>query len=139
MSAERDIVEAMERGKELLVSQARLSFDPNRVAVRRDDLRVLLREITRLRESLARQSDAALGDDREAKWARWPNGDAGDAVDWACDHISVANAQRFLDDWRDGRDMDTRWPGYMKWMRYQRECARAALAPQEDDAATEGR
>jgi hypothetical protein len=35
--------EVLERAEELLVSQAHLSFDRSRVAIRRDDLRVLVR------------------------------------------------------------------------------------------------
>jgi hypothetical protein len=52
-----DEKEALERAEELVVSQARLSFDPSRVAIRRDDLRVLVR----LANAMHQASDA--GDD----------------------------------------------------------------------------
>lgn len=58
-----------------------------------------------------------------------PNGDAGDALDWALGHLAAPQKQLgFLDDWRDGRDLDTRWPGYMRWLGVQREGARKARA-----------
>jgi hypothetical protein len=53
--------EALERAEELLVSQARLSFDPSRVAIRRDDLRVLVR----LANAMHQASDTG-DDDRDA-------------------------------------------------------------------------
>jgi hypothetical protein len=39
----KEPTEAIERAEELIVSQARLSFDERRVAIRRDDLREILR------------------------------------------------------------------------------------------------
>lgn len=56
---------------------------------------------------------------REAHWKRWPLGDAGDAVDFACDHAK--EPVFFLEDWRADRAGE--WPDYMKWLNHQRECA----------------
>jgi hypothetical protein len=66
--------------------------------------------------------DTALVD-REAKWAKWPQGDAGDAIDFACDHAK--EPMFFLEDWRSGRADE--WPEYMHWLKVQRDGARAAL------------
>jgi hypothetical protein len=60
--------------------------------------------------------------EREAKWVRWPQGDAGDAVDFACDHAKEPIF--FLNDWRSGRADE--WPEYMRWLNVQRDGARAA-------------
>jgi hypothetical protein len=61
-----------------------------------------------------------------------PYGDAGDALDFALDHIRNSHAQiAFLDDWRsagDGFDFETRWPGFMQWLGVQREGAALAAA-----------
>ncbi len=59
----------------------------------------------------------------EAAWRRARvNGDAGDALDYGLDHIKNPKAQLgFLDDWRDGRELETRWPGFVRWLRVQRE------------------
>jgi hypothetical protein len=54
--------EALERAEELVFSQARLSFDPSRVAIRRDDLRVLVR----LANAMHQASDARVADALES-------------------------------------------------------------------------
>lgn len=68
---------------------------------------------------------------REAHWKRWPNGDAGDAIDFACGHIEDAtDAMDFLDNWR-ANFMLHRYPEYLRWLAVQRECARTALSHKE--------
>jgi hypothetical protein len=52
--------DALERAEELLVSQARLSFDPSRVAIRRDDLRVLVRLANAMHQASDTGDDDAL-------------------------------------------------------------------------------
>lgn len=71
-----------------------------------------------------------------------PQGGAGDAIDFAADHCEPEEAIAFLNDWRSDL-ADERWPGYMKWLNFQRKCAaeskaeRAAAptAPVQDDDA----
>jgi hypothetical protein len=66
---------------------------------------------------------------KRAYWER-PFGDAGDAIDYALDHLSpMANTCWFLDDWRlAGADSNfaARWPGYMRWLKVQQEGAKAS-------------
>lgn len=63
--------------------------------------------------------------EREAKWALWPNGDAGDAIDFALDHTdSSFEMYDFLECWREGRLCQ--WPAYHRWLQVQRDGARAA-------------
>lgn len=68
---------------------------------------------------------AALEGKRPAYWER-PNGDAGDALDWALDHIEGPECDRivFLEAWREGR-LDE-WPDYHRWLKVQHEGAKAA-------------
>jgi len=60
-------------------------------------------------------------------WER-PFGDAGDAVDFACDHCEPEEALAFLEDWRSAPhgDLAGAWPGYMRWLKVQQDGARAA-------------
>jgi hypothetical protein len=52
-------------------------------------------------------------------------GSAGDAIDFACDHIQwPAEAMEFLEDWRG--DKASEWPGYVRWLAVQREGAMQA-------------
>lgn len=55
----------------------------------------------------------------------WPQGDAGDAIDFACDHVKD-KPMLFLEDWRVGRA--DQWPEYMKWLATQHAGAKAAKA-----------
>lgn len=48
--------------------------------------------------------------------------EAADAIDFACDHAS--EPLFFLEDWRMGRANE--WPEYMRWLKAQRDGARAA-------------
>jgi hypothetical protein len=55
----------------------------------------------------------------------WPLGKAGDAVDFACDHISDRlKAIGFLEGWREG-DVGE-WPEYSKWLAVQHKGAKSA-------------
>lgn len=66
--------------------------------------------------------------EREAHWAKWPNGDAGDAIDYALGHIvNPRMAIKFLEEWRDGRDFLALWPAYARWLAVQRDGASAAV------------
>src|SRR5690348_12755807 len=59
---------------------------------------------------------------REARWAKWPFGDAGDAIDWACDHIDdKLECHTFLEAWRTGNLSE--WSDYLEWAAFQRKCA----------------
>lgn len=55
-----------------------------------------------------------------------PQGDAGDAIDWACGHARAGEALAFLDDWR--MDRADEWPEYMKWVAFQHKCAAESKA-----------
>jgi hypothetical protein len=76
--------------------------------------------------TLLKERDAPI--DREVKWAKWPQGDAGDAIDYACDHIMSGSfeAMQFLEQWREGRANERR--DYVHWLKVQRDGARAALS-----------
>jgi hypothetical protein len=52
--------EALERAEELLISQAHLSFDRSRVAIRRDDLRALVRLANAMHQASDTGDDDAL-------------------------------------------------------------------------------
>lgn len=55
-----------------------------------------------------------------------PNGDAGDAIDYALGHIARPDEMRdFLEDWRDGRFIED-WRGYIEWLQVQRDGASEA-------------
>jgi hypothetical protein len=59
-----------------------------------------------------------------------PNGDAGDAIDFALGHIARPDDMRdFLEDWRDGRFIED-WQSYMEWLQVQRDGA--SLAKDEE-------
>jgi hypothetical protein len=66
---------------------------------------------------------------KRAYWER-PFGDAGDAVDFALDHLSPMPKMRwFLEDWRSaGADSNfaAEWPDYMRWLKAQQEGAKAS-------------
>lgn len=65
----------------------------------------------------------------EARQHGGENGVAGDALDYALGHFTNANkAIGFLDDWRDGRDLEARWPGYVRWLAVQRAGAAEAAS-----------
>lgn len=51
------------------------------------------------------------------------HGDAGDAIDFACDHLRD-DPRDFLEAWREGRLED--YPEYTKWIAFQRKCASEA-------------
>lgn len=53
-----------------------------------------------------------------------PNGDAGDAIDFALGHLDKSNVVAFLEDWREDRALE--WSGYERWLEVQREGARKA-------------
>ena len=55
-----------------------------------------------------------------------PQGDAGDAIDFAVGHCAPDEAVAFLDDWRSDRTDE--WPGYVKWLATQRRGAAEAKA-----------
>lgn len=75
------------------------------------------------------KSELELLAEKEAKWARWPQGEAADAIDFACDHAS--EPLFFLEDWRMGRANE--WPEYMRWLKVQRDGARAAQSGGNDE------
>jgi hypothetical protein len=52
---------------------------------------------------------------RQQHLQKWPNGDAGDAVDFACDHAK--EPLFFLEDWR--KDGAREWPDYRRWLKVQ--------------------
>lgn len=66
--------------------------------------------------------------------ARSPNGDAGDAIDWALDHLPIGDEiSDFLSAWREGELGE--WPDYLAWVKVQHDGAaeaRANLDQQED-------
>jgi hypothetical protein len=56
-------------------------------------------------------------------WER-THGDAGDALDFACDHCGPEEALAFLEDWRAG--LADEWPGFMRWLKVQQDGAKAS-------------
>jgi hypothetical protein len=49
---------------------------------------------------------------------KWANGDAGDALDWALDHLNDSYERTdFLECWREG-DV-SHWPEYAHWLSVQ--------------------
>jgi hypothetical protein len=80
-------------------------------------------------EAADRIEQLSSGVGKPAYWDR-PFGDAGDAIDYALDHLSpMANTRWFLDDWRlAGADSNfaDRWPDYMRWLKVQQEGAKAS-------------
>jgi hypothetical protein len=60
--------DAMERAEELIVSQARLSFDEHRVAIRRDDLRTILRIVRASAEAITTMQAREATLIRERQW-----------------------------------------------------------------------
>lgn len=65
------------------------------------------------------------------------NGDAGDAIDFACDH--AGEPIFFLEDWR--KDGAIEWLEYQRWLAVQREGAKRARAaqPKADEDVVERR
>lgn len=80
-------------------------------------------------EATRTQTDQPKLERLEAKWLKWPDGDAGDAIDFACDHCAPDEALAFMNDWREG--MAGEWPGYVSWLKTQRDGARANLNAEE--------
>lgn len=89
-------------------------------------------------EALSRKTEPMVteAERRQAHWAKWPNGDAGDALDYALDHIDDPYKRTdFLDTWRSaaGDDNDLgEWPEYFRWLNTQRKGA--ATAKDADNA-----
>jgi hypothetical protein len=65
-----------------------------------------------------------------------PFGDAGDAVDFACDHCGPEEALAFLEDWRGDRAGE--WPGYMKWLAVQHAGAAQAIEARRAETLQDG-